>query len=297
MLSRPATQLLGLTAAIGCICFARQVVAAPPTKDECVDAFTRAQAARQEGKLLASRQDLLLCASESCPKLVRTDCTKGVDELTPLVPSIIFQIKDGAGHDRSDAAISMDSQALSSLAPGSALELDPGPHTFVFSVPDKKPVTLQLVIHEGERARRETITIGAETLAEATTKPLTAPTQTAASQPTSGLGGQRIGALVAGGVGVIGVGLGSFFGVRAMSQKSEAEKVCPGDCRTSEDAEKWSDAKTSGNVSTAAFIIGGVGLVGGVVLWMTAKPPNAEQAAVNVRLSVGVGSLQLRGAW
>jgi len=297
MLSKTATQLLGLTAALGCICFARAVAAAPPTKDECVDAFTRAQAARQEGKLLASRQDLLLCASESCPKLVRTDCTKGVDELTPLVPSIIFQIKDGAGRDRSDATISMDNQALSSLAPGSPLELDPGSHTFVFSAPDAKAVTLQLVIHEGERARRETVTIGAETPAEVTTKPLTPPTEAAASQPTSGLGAQRIGALVAGGVGVIGIGLGSVFGVRAMSQKDEAEKVCPGDCKTSADAEKWSDAKTSGNISTAAFIIGGVGLVGGVVLWVTAKPPNSEQAAVNVRLSMGVGSLQLRGSW
>ncbi|HEY0469307.1 MAG TPA: hypothetical protein VGC79_34185 [Polyangiaceae bacterium] len=291
-----------MIAAFGLSFAVREVAAAPPTKDECVDAFTRAQEERRDGKLLESRRDLLLCANQACPKLVRTDCTKGFDELTPLVPTIVFQIKDGAGQDRNDASVTLDNQPLSSVT-GSALEVNPGSHTFVFRAPNAEPVTLHLVILEADRGRRETVTIGAvpppSVVAPITPPPLPPPSDASPKSSESGLGAQRIGALVAGGVGVIGVGLGTYFGVHAMSQRDDAKAVCPNDCATEEDAKKWSDAKASGNISTVAFIVGGAALAGGVLLWVTAKPPSQESGAAtgDLRLGVGLGSLQMRGTW
>jgi hypothetical protein len=52
------------------------------------------------------------------------------------------------------------------------------------------------------------------------------------------------------------------------------------------------DAQAAGNISTAAFVVGAVGLAAGGVLWFTATP-NATTA----QLGIGVGSIQLRGNW
>jgi hypothetical protein len=57
--------------------------------------------------------------------------------------------------------------------------------------------------------------------------------QAAESTSGGGLGGQRIAALVVGGVGVAGVAVGSIFGIQAMSKKKTADETCDGTaCQT-----------------------------------------------------------------
>src|SRR5207237_2673547 len=46
---------------------------ADPTKDQCVDADTKAQSLRRDGKLSAARDQLKMCAAQACPELVRDD--------------------------------------------------------------------------------------------------------------------------------------------------------------------------------------------------------------------------------
>ena len=55
---------------------------------------------------------------------------------------------------------------------------------------------------------------------------------------------------------------------------------------------RWSDAKTAGNVSTLAFIFGGVGLAGAATLWFTDKSSSAT-----TRVGIGPGGIQLKGGW
>ena len=50
------------------------------------------------------------------------------------VPSIVFQVKDGAGNDVPGVKITMDGQPRDEHA-GSALTLDPGEHAFTFEAP------------------------------------------------------------------------------------------------------------------------------------------------------------------
>jgi hypothetical protein len=53
------------------------------------------------------------------------------------------------------------------------------------------------------------------------------------------------------------------------------------------------EARTAGNLSTTGFVIGGLGLATGAVLWF-ARPfgPRA-----NVVVAVAPGSIEVRGAW
>jgi hypothetical protein len=93
----------------------------------------------------------------------------------------------------------------------------------------------------------------------------------------------------------VGFGIGAAFGALALSDKSDAESACPnGQCPTAAAANKWSTAGSAGNVSTIAFVAGGVGLAGAAVLWFTAP---ASSAAASARVGLGLGSVQVVGSW
>jgi serine/threonine-protein kinase len=103
------------------------------------------------------------------------------------------------------------------------------------------------------------------------------PVEPAPAPKSGGLGGQRIGALVLGGVGVAGVAVGSVFGFKAMSNKKEADKTCDGTaCTTDAGVTAGNDAHQAGTISTVAMIVGAAGLAGGAVLWFTAPKGSAQ---------------------
>ena len=77
-------------------------------------------------------------------------------------------------------------------------------------------------------------------------------------ETSSGLGTQKTLAIVAGGVGLVGLGLGSVFGLMTISKKNDAQSACPNLCSTQDGVTQRSDTKSAGNTSTVAFIVGGV---------------------------------------
>jgi hypothetical protein len=91
-------------------------------------------------------------------------------------------------------------------------------------------------------------------------------------------------ALAVGGAG--GLAVGGVFGVVARSHNADAKALCGGDvdrcdpARTNEAQAKVDEARSAANVSTAAFIAGGVMAAAGVILYVTA--PKAERGAVSV---------------
>jgi hypothetical protein len=115
----------------------------------------------------------------------------------------------------------------------------------------------------------------------------------------------------------VGLGLGIAFGVVAINETNDllatygcVENRCPAEAQ-----EDLDTSRLHGNISTAGFVIGGVGLVLGTVLWLAddamAEPeeeagadPNAEPtedaddvAAVRVRPVIGAGVFGLDGTF
>jgi serine/threonine-protein kinase len=86
--------------------------------------------------------------------------------------------------------------------------------------------------------------------------------------------------LAAAGVGVAGVLVGSFFGLRAISKKSEAERAgCDGRaCATAESGELRDEARRAGDVATLAMSIGAGGLAAAAVLFWVVPELDAEGA-------------------
>jgi hypothetical protein len=110
-----------------------------------------------------------------------------------------------------------------------------------------------------------------------------------------GLGTQRIIAIAAAGVGVVGIGVGTVFGVMSMSAHDDAAKYCSGSsCTDPRGVDAGNDAYAKGNVSTVAMIVGGVALAAGVTLWFTA-PKSSSAPATSV--GFGLGTVQMKGAF
>lgn len=298
----PRATSLFVFASAALLAIDKPVSAADPTIGECLTANDKSIALRNDHKLLAARKELLVCAAATCPAEVRKECMRRVDLVNASLPTVMLEAKDGAGNDLSAVKVTVDGDVLAEKLDGSAISLDPGAHTFTFEVAGQPPITKQLVIREGQKDRREVLQFGAPPAqspapaaapaAKTTANPAI---ETSVDQVSSSSGNsQRIIALVAGGVGVVGVGVGTIFGLQSMSKHSDAESKCPGACSDQSGVELWNDARSSGNISTIAFAVGGVGLVTGAILWFTAKTPSRTTA---LQADFGPGSVQIRGSW
>ncbi len=92
---------------------------------------------------------------------------------------------------------------------------------------------------------------------------------------------QRLIGLITGGVGVAGLAVGSVFGLISMQKGNDADAECKNPEKTictQRGVDLGNEAIVAGNVSTIAFIAGGVFVIGGAVLYFTA--PNGTTVGV-----------------
>jgi hypothetical protein len=166
---------------------------------------------------------------------------------------------------------------------------DAGAHTMAASAPGRRPWQERIVV--GGEATVMTVTV--PPLMEDPTAPRRAPSF------FSPLGAQKALALVAAGVALGGLAFGAGFAISAKSENDQANAVCPAvACSNLEAVTKSDDAVRDGHLATAAFVAAGAMVAAGAVLWFTAKPGvGASPAGATAKVGVGLGGLQLRGAW
>jgi hypothetical protein len=267
-------------AVAGLLLSTSRAAVADPTKEQCIQANAGGQDLRRESKLAAARGQFLACASASCPALVRDDCAKRLDDVERAQPTIVFDAKDGAGRDVSMVTVTVDGHPLVDRLDGTSLRVDPGEHAFVFTVAGQPPQTQTFVLKEGDKDRREKITVGP---AASTGAPPVAssPASPEEARPAhGGLGTERTVAVVLAGAGLAGIAVGSVFGALTLSEVDKQKSDCasPTQCASrSAAASAHSAAMTDRTVSTVAFLAGGALLAGGVVLFLVA-PRATEQA-------------------
>ncbi|MBX3191081.1 MAG: hypothetical protein KF819_29055 [Labilithrix sp.] len=167
--------------------------------------------------------------------------------------------------------ITRDGKALDPAAWGVAAPVDPGAHAIVASAPGRR------AWEKSVEATRAGTTVDVE-VPDLAVAPIAAPTEDESDGST-----QRALGVAAGGVGLVGVVVGTVFGLRSASARDEADRICGGpaplDC-PQEGVDVADDARAFGNVSTVAFIVGAIGLAGGAVLWFTA--PSRRDAAASM---------------
>jgi hypothetical protein len=230
------------------------------------------------------------------------------EQLRALMPRLsMLIIVVPAEADLPALTVKRDGIVIGRAAWGTRIPVDPGPHLVEANAPGKRPQRIEVRV--GPAADVQTVTLAppdeapAEAETSASSSAALAPALAARpsvetpvetlppSSGTRGLGTQRVVALVAGAVGVVGIGVGTVFGVTAISEKNTAEGVCPARCSHQDGVNDWRSATSAGNVSTVAFVVGGSALAGAAVLWLTA-PSNR-----NVGVGIGPGTLQVQGSW
>ncbi len=98
-------------------------------------------------------------------------------------------------------------------------------------------------------------------------------------------------AYIAFGVGIVGVAVGSVTGVLALGKKSTLDTACgPSKSCPPTSQSDLDSAKTLGTISTVGFIVGGVGIAAGVVLFLTEGSSAPATATVgNVKITPDFG--------
>jgi hypothetical protein len=89
--------------------------------------------------------------------------------------------------------------------------------------------------------------------------------------------------LVLGGVGIVAIGLGSYFGARAISKNHDATKACPNEVCTTIPGKDLDDAAHSAATLSNVFVFGGAALlVGGAVLYFTRPRTQLDDRALSL---------------
>lgn len=189
---------------------------------------------------------------------------------------------------------------------GSRVPMDPGPITIEATAPGRTTwtTTIRIESKPGE-TRVDVPSLTAAVVPSVAPAPAPA-VGVAPASAESAWSGQKSAAVVVGGAGLIGVVLGSVFGVQAISKNSSSKDHClpsaPNLCDAT-GVDLRHQTKTAMTISTVGFAVGGAALVGGVVLFLTA--PSSDKAkkmeAARVELAPVVigsgGGLVLQGSW
>jgi hypothetical protein len=181
---------------------------------------------------------------------------------------------------------------------GTQLPVDPGDYRIEVSAPGYEVWSTPIKVEPGGASASVRVPglIKSAASAQPATEPPTAaespsrvqplqqpsPAGDAAPKSSSGISTQQTLGLVVGGVGLIGVGIGSYFGVRAISKNSDAEAHCPksGFCNDSEGLTLTDKAKKDATASNVAFIAGGLLVATGAVLYLTGGRGSGDSVAL-----------------
>ncbi len=193
------------------------------------------------------------------------------------------------GGNSGDAALDVrrDGVSVDRAQLGMPIPVDPGPHEVTASSTGQKPWSSKVEV--GANADKVVVEIPKlEPATGSDAAALMAPPDQASGHKSSP---QRPIAIAVGAVGVVGLGLGTFFGLSASSTWKDAKAACrdyPYEC-TQEGLDKQDSAQSKATISTVAFIAGGVALATGIVLFVTAGA-GKEQTAIGI----GPGSIVAR---
>jgi len=178
--------------------------------------------------------------------------------------------------------IRRDGSAVGSAQWGTPMPIDPGSHELTVSAPGRKTATQTVTLREGEKQTFEVPELAAAPVEPATATATAEPA--APSEPPPEQAGSRPTALILGlgGLGLVGVGVGTAFGLMARSDYKDSKQHCrvddPNLCQPEGMALRESAIK-NGNISTVAFVVGGVALAGAGVLWLVTGSSGEDSAS------------------
>jgi hypothetical protein len=215
--------------------------------------------------------------------------------LEPKLPQLMIQVPadDASGVTE----VKRDGSVVARAVWGVQLPVDPGDHVVEAAGPGRKPWSGHVAAVEGKLVTMKIPALAVDAMAAPQSSPAVGAPATDAPTPadSSGLGGQKLVALVVAGAGVVGIGIGSALGLSANAEYKNADCPAGNACAPS----GFDDRESAISRAKTASIVFGAGaavLVGGVVLWFTAP---SSRRAVSAQPMVGKdrAGLAIGAAW
>jgi hypothetical protein len=231
------------------------LAAEPSEKDACIQAAEKGQELRDDQKFALARESFSRCVRETCPALVRQDCSGWLAQIDDKVPTIVLAAEDAAGRDLMDVAVTIDGQPLSSSLDGKPVRVDPGAHTLHFEAQGFLPADQAFVAAPGEKNRPVTTRLAARPRDEAPPRPATPAVTT---PPPPAPAAIPAATWIFGGVAVAAFASEAYFGVGAMNDLDHDLAV--GGCAPHCGAAEQTAIRTKSVVADVSL---GVGLVSG----------------------------------
>jgi hypothetical protein len=202
----------------------------------CIDAHGTGQDLRRQGKLKDAKAHFIKCAAEDCPTVIRQDCDMFLRDLSKIMPTVVLAAVDEKGNDLADVRVVIDGRPLVGELNGRSIQIDPGPHQFIFLSEDGREMKKTVVVREGDRARPIQVTFAALGQATPEQRPGAAPPPSApapAPDRSTG-GGSKVAAYVFTGLGLAAVGAFAYFGLTGMREENDLEESCSPNCTDDE---------------------------------------------------------------
>jgi hypothetical protein len=204
--------------------------------------------------------------------------------LEPKLSTLTITVSDAVAKT-AGLEVKRDGVAVGMATWGTAVPVDPGSHVIEVTAMGKKPWSRSVAIRSP--ASRETL--GVPPLEDLPADRM-APWPSAEASHAGLTALQQTG-LVFGGLGLIGVGVGGYFGIQAIRKNNESNEHCTNDMCDPQGKQARLEARTSGNVSTVAFIGGGTLLVGGAIMYFVGAESSPRRGSLRAAPMAGRSEL------
>ncbi len=201
---------------------------------------------------------------------------KRLAKLEKELPKLTIEVPKGIDGIR----VELDGNNLGTSTLESALPVDPGPHKVTVTAPGHEPWTTTITVEKGAGSDTLSVPTLVPLEEEATEDPAEDDSSSASVDTSSSNFDQRTAGFIVGGVGLVALAAGGFFGLQAQSKTKDADDHCSGNFCNQEGLDGHDDAKQAALFSTIGFGVGIAGIAAGTVLILTAKPKKERAAWV-----------------
>ncbi len=181
-------------------------------------------------------------------------------------------------------AVTIDDAPVPRAALARPIPLDPGPHVLVASAAAKPARSLRIEVGNGPS--KQIVVVPAFAAIEPVHE---------APKPAPDARGLRIAGLAVAGAGVVALGLGALFGLRASGKKSDAEAHCVGRFCDPDGLQLQNDAHSAATISTVAFAVGAVAALAGGYLYFSV--PRPSRGIARARVAPTAFGVRVEAAW
>lgn len=215
--------------------------------------------------------------------------------LKDKIPNLTIEVAPGAAVEGFE--LRRNGVLIAEPVWGTPVPVDPGEHSLEAVAPERLPWQSTFEVLVGEEK-----TVVVPVLEEKPKPPPPKPKPKPAPKPKPPPPeSRRPAAYIAGGAGVLAIGVGTYFGLRAISKSNESDDHCRGTLCDQTGLDRNDEAKNAATISNIAFGLGVIGVGVGTYLWVTEPSTSdgveVDEVGVTPVAGPGQAAIVMRGRW